>query len=70
MLLTECYPCASGLYFIIGGSLQDRLFPVSTEHKNSSMKGVVGSEAFDSKEMGIFVCLGSEASSKMETFVF
>lgn len=45
------------------------LFPVSTEPKNSSMKGVVGSEAFDNKEMGIFVCLGYEASSKIETFV-
>lgn len=46
------------------------LFPVSTEPNNSSVKGVVGSEAFDNKEMGIFVCLGYEASSKIETFVF
>lgn len=31
---------------------------------------VAGSEAFDNKEVRIFVCLGYEASSKMEAFVF
>ena len=36
----------------------------------SSVEGVVGSEALDSKEVRIFVCLGHEASSKMEAFVF
>lgn len=34
------------------------------------MKEVAASEAFDSKEVRIFVCLGYEASSKMEAFVF
>lgn len=42
----------------IHGMLLDCSFPVSTKHRNSSMKGVAGSEAFDSKEMGILVCLG------------
>lgn len=60
----------SGLYFITGRAPKDCLFPVSTKHKNSSMKRVVGSETLGDKEMGIFVCLGYEASSKMETFVF
>lgn len=34
------------------------------------MERVVGSETLGDKEMGIFVCLDYEASSKMETFVF
>lgn len=46
------------------------LFSVSTEHRNSSKKGVVRGEGFDGKEIGIFACLDYGVSSKMETFVF
>lgn len=58
------------MYSITGRTLQGCLFPVSTEYKNSSMKEIVGIEVFDGKEMGPFVRLGHEASSKRETFVF
>lgn len=34
------------------------------------MKEIVGIEVYDGKEMGVFVRLGHEASSKRETFVF